>query len=134
MRINPDQIVGQKFGNLTVVRSDGQDKWNHQMFSCDCDCGRTGVRVLYNALRSGNTRSCGCIKSQQMAHYKPGFSKKTLIMCGVLNKTCEGCQQGFKIEYGPPPYRSFKQAEKIRFCDPCLLKKKLGTKITKYDW
>lgn len=54
-------IAGQRFGRLTAVaetdqRSDGKVVWR-----CVCDCG---VESLVNCrrLRSGNTRSCGCLE------------------------------------------------------------------------
>lgn len=49
-------IVGQKFGKLTVREWLGGSRW-----ICDCECGGT-AHVLTANLRRGNTRSCGCIK------------------------------------------------------------------------
>jgi hypothetical protein len=52
--------AGDKFGMLTVVDrlppSGGDVEWN-----CVCECGQRKV-VTGSSLRSGNTRSCGCIK------------------------------------------------------------------------
>lgn len=53
-------LIGERFGALTVidnVTNHGKNRWK-----CKCDCGS----IIYtdtNHLRSGNTKSCGCIKS-----------------------------------------------------------------------
>lgn len=56
-----NDISGQRFGRLTVIRRDktapsGRSKW-----ICKCDCGNT-VSVLRNHLVCGHTTSCGCAK------------------------------------------------------------------------
>lgn len=55
----PD-LTGQRFGRLTVIakaedRPTGCSKW-----LCQCDCGNTSS-VGNNALKSGHTKSCGCL-------------------------------------------------------------------------
>lgn len=52
-------ITGQRFGRLTVVRRDGSEG-GRSAWVCRCDCGKE-MRTLLIRLRSGNTRSCGCL-------------------------------------------------------------------------
>lgn len=52
-------IVGQRFGMLTVIAESGRSKTGKVMWECLCDCGQT-VRVFGSALKTGNTKSCGC--------------------------------------------------------------------------
>jgi len=54
-------IIGKKFGRLTVVRQSGVDKRGKTVWSCVCDCGST-LDVPRGSLSTGNTQSCGCIK------------------------------------------------------------------------
>lgn len=54
-------LVGQKFGRLTVTRDSGERRHGKVLWECRCDCG-TILRVPTGALNSGNTRSCGCLK------------------------------------------------------------------------
>ena len=50
--------TGQRFGHLVAIsRSPNHGK--RVIWSCRCDCGRV-VDVESHALKSGNTRSCGC--------------------------------------------------------------------------
>lgn len=62
-----EDLSGKKYGRLTVLRrSDKKDK--HVCFECICDCGNK-VTVRATALKSGKTKSCGCIKKEK---YKIG--------------------------------------------------------------
>lgn len=58
-------LTGHRFGRLTAVRRAGS-KGGCALWFCLCDCGST-VLVQSRYLRSGNTRSCGCIHSEQVA-------------------------------------------------------------------
>lgn len=51
-------LVGQRFGKLTVVSFAGYHKGRGQ-WNCKCDCGNDFVAHT-SALRSGNTTSCRC--------------------------------------------------------------------------
>lgn len=52
-------LTGQKYNRLTVVRLSEERKFNRTTWVCVCDCGKE-VLVAGNALRNGNTKSCGC--------------------------------------------------------------------------
>lgn len=58
-------LTGQKFGRLTVIdrapNKNGRSAWN-----CICDCGNT-IQVISKSLRSGNTKSCGCLHKELVA-------------------------------------------------------------------
>ena len=53
-------LTGQRFGKLTVLRP-AERRGNRTAWLCRCACGRETV-VITGRLRSGHTRSCGCIK------------------------------------------------------------------------
>jgi hypothetical protein len=53
-------LVGQTFGQLKVV-SLVEPMVGNTRFICVCECGATSV-VAGSDLRSGNTKSCGCVK------------------------------------------------------------------------
>ena len=60
-----EDLTGKRFGKLTVIREDpersnqGNVKW-----ICRCDCGNT-VSVIGTSLTRGNTKSCGCLRSEK---------------------------------------------------------------------
>ena len=56
-------IIGQKFGKLTVLKECGVNNLGKVKWLCKCDCGNESI-VTTGSLISGHTMSCGCIKSQ----------------------------------------------------------------------
>ena len=64
-------LTGQRFGKLTVIkRAENKVELNGQIrtqFLCKCDCGKEMI-VLSNSLKSGLTKSCGCLKGAPIKH------------------------------------------------------------------
>ena len=57
-------MVGKKFGRLTVVEYAGNSRRGQCRWKCRCECGNTIETNGYD-LRSGNTRSCGCLSTEK---------------------------------------------------------------------
>jgi hypothetical protein len=58
-----EDLTGQKYGRLTVLSvrlADPESKDRSRVCFCRCECGKT-VDVKAASLKSGNTKSCGCI-------------------------------------------------------------------------
>ncbi len=53
-------MVGKTFNRLTVITEVGKSPEGILIWECTCLCGRT-TRVLGTRLRSGHTKSCGCL-------------------------------------------------------------------------
>ncbi len=53
--------IGEKFNKLKISKIIGKNKHNKIILECECDCGAKKI-VLYNHLKSGNTKSCGCLR------------------------------------------------------------------------
>lgn len=74
-------LTGQKFGRLTVVRRGPNTRQGWVAWDCNCECGKSKT-VAARDLRSGNTRSCGCWHDENrkanIATYPENF-KKTRI-------------------------------------------------------
>lgn len=62
---NMDDLTGEKFGKLTVINRDFErtDASKQAFWWCVCDCGEK-ISVGRGSLKSGATRSCGCLKSK----------------------------------------------------------------------
>ena len=56
-------IPGQVFGKLTIVEFSHTDKRGQRCWKCSCECGQNTIATA-SALTSGNTKSCGCLRSQ----------------------------------------------------------------------
>ena len=55
-----NDLTGQKFGKLTVIKLDEEEtrKRKRTMFLCQCECGNTTV-VRGSALKGSTIQSCG---------------------------------------------------------------------------
>lgn len=57
-------ITGQRFGRLVVLSiTDQKELHRGRKWLCRCDCGNE-VIITGSSLRSGSTRSCGCLKKE----------------------------------------------------------------------
>lgn len=66
-------LVGQKFGRLTVVERSAVRKSSGALWSCVCECGgKATVNSL--KLRTGHTASCGCLKVEAVPNLRHGYS------------------------------------------------------------
>lgn len=61
----PIDIAGQVFGRLTVLHRSGSFPDGQAGWTCSCECG-TEVQVCGGDLRSGGTKSCGCLRVDNM--------------------------------------------------------------------
>lgn len=64
---NREELIGKQFGQLTVLDYAGDDKVgkdNNSRWICKCKCGNTTI-VGSNKLKSGHTKSCGCLVSEK---------------------------------------------------------------------
>jgi len=74
--MKPMNITGDTYGHLHVLEPAGKHFIGQQyrnVWLCECVCGNR-VTVAINALRSGNTKSCGCKKYGQ--HKKHECARK----------------------------------------------------------
>ena len=57
-------LVGQRFGRLTVLERIGSNGGRYVYWRCKCDCGNI-VDVATRGLRSSGTVSCGCNRREK---------------------------------------------------------------------
>ena len=55
-------LVGKRYGRLVVVEK-AESLNGHTRWKCKCDCGNECI-VHGTSLKTGNTRSCGCYKTE----------------------------------------------------------------------
>lgn len=64
----PAELLGQRFGMLTVV-GDASQGQRYQMARCLCDCGRvTVIRKSRLFERAGKQMACGCLRGRHTKH------------------------------------------------------------------
>lgn len=80
---NKQDLTGLNFGRLTAIEPTNIRSGGHIIWKCQCECGNIAF-VDSNALKKGNTRSCGClIKTRD-------FTRK-----GILDRFI---QKGYNVE------------------------------------
>ena len=57
-----NDLTGMKFGKLTVIERKGSIR-NKAAWLCKCECGNETI-VASDKLKSGHTKSCGCLKKE----------------------------------------------------------------------
>ena len=65
MGIKTKDLTGERFGRLTVIGVVPGEKGKQKKWECVCDCGNK-TEVVYTSLMSGNTQSCGCLKTERL--------------------------------------------------------------------
>ncbi len=84
-------VIGKKFGRLTVKKWAGKYKSTFSVYQCECECGEI-KNIRYSDLRSGATRSCGCLqKESQLKNIGKRDTKKfaTNIIEKIIKKNGE---------------------------------------------
>lgn len=103
-------LVGLRFGILTVTERASNGKHGDAMWVCRCDCGNT-LTVRAGDLRCGHTKSCKCMKEvwNSEKHKSHGLSKTRLhkIWCRMIDR-CYNPNHSFYHRYGQ---------RGIRICD-----------------
>lgn len=56
-----NDLIGKRFGALTVTEFAGVSKNRKTLWMCKCDCGNTVGPVVGSNLKSTGPRSCGCL-------------------------------------------------------------------------
>jgi hypothetical protein len=62
-------LIGKKFGHLTVVKEIEDRQKTHIKYECVCDCGKSH-NVLGHHLRKMSITNCGCIKTIGKNHHQ----------------------------------------------------------------
>lgn len=74
-----DNLVGQKFGRLTVLYDSGKrDKCQRKIWHCKCDCGNE-YDAVGSFLKNGQIKSCGCLKNEKAAERIAKIGKASAV-------------------------------------------------------
>lgn len=62
--------VGERFGSFIVIGDAAPNRHGQRRWECQCVCGRRRL-VVTARLRSGESRSCGCMRNHAHGHASP---------------------------------------------------------------
>lgn len=94
-KANAADIVGQKFGRLTVIKREPNKNGDSSNWLCKCECGNEKTVNIGN-LKSGNAQSCGCIsedKYKEIAYSYVGQKYNRLTVVKPMKEIKQGKRQ-----------------------------------------
>ena len=94
---NIEQKIGKKYGRLKVMRAVGRYR-RATVYECLCDCGNT-VAVVSGNLTSGNTKSCGCFKSDINSEKVTTHGESETRLYGVWTAMKRRCTNPNSADY-----------------------------------
>ena len=100
-------LTGQKFGRLTVIRKAENPSEAHIKWLCECECGNF-ITTRGTSLRSGITKSCGCLVSDKIRECNKANKK-----CNVYDLTGD-YGIGYASNTNEPFYFDLKDYDKIK--------------------
>lgn len=75
--------VGKKYGRLTPLgKARARTSDNCILWNCLCECGNK-VRVRTASLNNGNTKSCGCLKINNLRGENNYQAQRVIAECGA---------------------------------------------------
>lgn len=93
-------LVGQQFERLLVIEEDMTNNEKKAKWICKCDCGNI-VSVYGHNLKSGTTKSCGCLyrdrKGEHNPRYETGLSREWIY--STWNSMKQRCFNPNATEY-----------------------------------
>jgi hypothetical protein len=97
-----EMLPGMKFGRLTIVNEIEKNRYGRRRFLCLCDCGNEH-HVASSELRSGNTKSCGCLHNELIAKRNRSHGKSqsgTYTSWRAMHDRCANKNSERYAEYG----------------------------------
>jgi hypothetical protein len=97
-----ENLIGKRFGRLTVIDFDHSDTHRNSYWLCECDCGNKSI-VTRGGLTSGNTTSCGCYNKDRVRESTTthGLSRSPLYKAWRdMRSRCENTNATHYHRYG----------------------------------
>lgn len=91
MKLNPKIKIGERFGRLTILKLLPKPDTRKRRVRALCDCGATLIVECGN-LRTGNTKSCGCLKQYGNARLNPKINVGARFGRLIITAVGESCQ------------------------------------------
>lgn len=73
-----EDMTGRRFGRIVVLEDAGPGYNRNHNWKVRCDCG-TVFEVAGSNLRSGRTRSCGCLRQEIARSHCPNMNAATRV-------------------------------------------------------
>ena len=95
-------LAGDVYNRLTVIKYHSNDKFNRRVWICRCSCGQY-ILAADSAMKSNNTKSCGCLKIESSIKYNTTHNKSRTKIYRVwvgMKRRCLDKKHKYYIHYG----------------------------------
>lgn len=114
-------LRGERFGNWLVKEYAGDSKW-----LCECQCDNKTAKIIAGRdLKSGDTKSCGCLKRKDVKPYGAETVEKEVKVSPRLKEDLSGKTFG--------NWLVLKYSGDYKWLCQCQCEKKTIRNITRYD-
>lgn len=93
-----ENLVGKKYGRLTVLKYSHKNAHREPHWLCSCECGNTKT-VMGANLKNGNTQSCGCYQREQAKKCHSTHGMRYTKLHGVWSGMIERCENPNHKDY-----------------------------------
>lgn len=101
---NTNDIIGKKFGTITVLEHKGTDKYQQNIFLCRCECGNELLR-RYSSIVKTKSNSCpNCRSKYRDINQTKEFKSLYSVWMDISNRTTKNhkhnrsCYKEYNIE------------------------------------
>lgn len=91
-------LTGQRFGYLTVIRRAENAKNHCTRFLCRCDCGKE-IITLASSLKKGLTKSCGCLRKKLSAETRTKHGLRYTRLYRIWQGVKSRCLNSHNTDY-----------------------------------
>lgn len=85
-----ENLIGKKFGRLTVIEEVDSNIKHRRAWRCKCECGNTKDVIVQTCdLKNGHTQSCGCLQRERTSKSNKKYNRyefKNDYVIGYTNK------------------------------------------------
>lgn len=106
-------LIGMKFNRYLVTERAGSTNSGQAKWLCKCDCGNEKIVAGYS-LKSGNTKSCGCLNKEITTKHGHCKNKQTSRTLRIWNGMIQRC-----LNPSNPDYKYY-GGRGIKICDHWL--------------
>lgn len=95
-----EDLTGKKFERLTVIRFLEPNERENKLrcWLCKCDCGKE-VQVNANKLKTGHTRSCGCLVNEHIGNLNKKYEFSNKRLYAVYQAMLDRCNNPSNSHY-----------------------------------
>lgn len=108
-----NNLIGKKFGRLTVIKKIGPDKNRAIQWLCNCSCGKKHITIT-SYLIHGKVKSCGCLQREELTKRVTKHHLRSSRLYGVWANIKQRCYNPKNTHYSAYGKKGIKMCDEWR--------------------